>query len=213
MDESGRKAPQLKEQFEIAIDMPALCAGMGMEGNTSSSQRSEGRKFHLAVSYKGERLHDGAQFTMRVKRLLRVNSEWTLAGVGNLQRWSIPLPFFWFFHLLSSCRVIAVRQDHSGTATSGLRLYSKTKRDLEKWCLQPVDRLSPICSSEQFQKKDGPISNSFCLRACLCGLMPVFPYFHLIPFLYMLFPFLSLSKQGFRPVLPTIGFEPMTLAV
>ena len=64
--------------------MPALCAGMGMEGNTSSSQRSEGRKFHLAVSYKGERLHDGAQFTMRVKRLLRVNSEWTLAGVGNL---------------------------------------------------------------------------------------------------------------------------------
>lgn len=128
---------------------------------------------------------------MRVKRLLRANSEWTLAGVGNLQRWSIPLPFFWFFHLLSSCRVIAVRQDHSGTATSGLRLYSKTKRDLEKWCLQPVDRLSPICSSEQFQKKGGPISNSFCLRACLCGLMSVFPYFHLIPFLYMLFSFLS----------------------
>lgn len=137
---------------------------------------------------------------MRVKRLLRANSEWTLAGVGNLQRWSIPLPFFWFFHLLSSCRVIAVRQDHSGTATSGLRLYSKTKRDLEKWCLQPVDRLSPICSSEQFQKKGGPISNSFCLRACLCGLMSVFPYFHLIPFLYMLFSFLSFRFLGWTLV-------------
>lgn len=45
------------------------------------------------------------------------------------------------------------------------------------------------------------LSNYFCLKACLCGLMSVFPYFHLIPFLYMLFsfgpfPFRFLSKQG-----------------